>query len=148
MLKAPPPLWALALLAASYFLSELPAFAGLPQWRSHLAGPVLIALGASMPIIAMLQFRGAGTQILPTSEKNDALVTTGIYGFTRNPMYVGVILVSLGVALWFGRLLMFLAPLGVFAITNFVLIPFEEAKMRRQFGEAFDAYCKRVRRWI
>ena len=43
---------------------------------------------------------------------------------------------------------MFLAPLGVFAITNFVLIPFEEAKMRRQFGEAFDAYCKRVRRWI
>lgn len=148
MLKAPPPLWALALLAAGYFLSELPLFADLPTWRSVPAGLVLFVLGAALPTIAAAQFRAAGTQIMPTSEKNDALVTTGIYSFTRNPMYVGVITASLGAALWFGRPLMFLAPLGVFAITNFVLIPFEEAKMRRQYGEAFDAYCNRVRRWI
>jgi protein-S-isoprenylcysteine O-methyltransferase Ste14 len=148
MLKAPPPLWALALLGATYLLSELPSFAGLPIWRQQLAGVALIVFGVALPSIAAAQFRAAGTQILPTSEKNDALVTTGVYSFTRNPMYVGVIAVSFGVALWFGRPLMFLAPLGVFIITNFVLIPFEEAKMRRQFGATFDAYCNRVRRWI
>ncbi len=148
MLKAPPPLWALALLAGGYFLSALPAFAGLPSWRSEVAGLALFLLGVALPTIAAAQFRAAGTQILPTSERNDALVTTGIYRFTRNPMYLGVATAALGVALWFGRPLMFLAPVGVFAITNFALIPFEEAKMRRQFGEAFDAYCKRVRRWV
>jgi protein-S-isoprenylcysteine O-methyltransferase Ste14 len=148
MLKAPPPLWALALLIASYFLSELAVFAGLPQWRSQTVGLILFVMGVALPVVAASQFSAAGTQIMPTSEKNDALVTTGVYSFTRNPMYVGVITASLGAALFFGRPLMFLAPLCVFAITNFALIPFEEAKMRRQFGETFDAYCKRVRRWL
>ncbi len=148
MLKAPPPLWALALLTALYFLSELPLFAGLPQWRSQPVGLIVFIIGVALPVIGVSQFRAAGTQIMPASEKNDALVTTGVYSFTRNPMYVGVITASFGAALFFGRPLMFLAPLIVFAITNFALIPFEEAKMRRQFGDVFDAYCKRVRRWI
>ena len=43
---------------------------------------------------------------------------------------------------------MFLAPLASFATSNWVHIPYEEAKMRRQFPEAFDAYCARVRRWL
>lgn len=126
----------------------MPLFAGLPAWRNKPAGLALLIIGAALPTVAASQFRAAGTQILPTSEKNDALVTTGVYAFTRNPMYLGVATASLGAALWFGRPLVFLAPLGVLAITNFALIPFEEAKMRRQFGEAFDAYYKRVRRWI
>jgi protein-S-isoprenylcysteine O-methyltransferase Ste14 len=148
MLKAPPPLWAMALLIVTYVLSALPPFSGLPVWRHEIVGAGLAAIGMSLPIIASSQFRSAGTQILPTSETNNALVTTGVYALTRNPMYVGVILASVGVALFFGRPLMFLAPLGVFVITNWVLIPFEEAKMRRQFGAAFDDYCRRVRRWI
>jgi len=43
---------------------------------------------------------------------------------------------------------MLLAPVAVFLTANFVHIPFEEAKMRRQFGEAFDAYARRERRWV
>ncbi len=148
MLKAPPPLWALALLAAGYYLGELPALAALPQWRAPVFGAVLIGVALTFIAAALAQFFVAGTQILPTSEKNDALITNGVYAITRNPMYLGVATLSLGVALWFGRPLMFVAPLCVFAITNFVLIPFEEAKMSRQFGDAFDAYAKRVRRWI
>ena len=148
MLKAPPPLWALALLIATYFLSAAPPFNGLPVWRHEIIGAALAIIGISFPAIASSQFRRAGTQILPTSETNNALVTTGVYALTRNPMYVGVILASVGIALFFGRPLMLLAPLVVFIITNWVLIPFEEAKMRRQFGTAFDDYCRRVRRWI
>jgi protein-S-isoprenylcysteine O-methyltransferase Ste14 len=54
----------------------------------------------------------------------------------------------LGLAFWVGAWPMFLAPIAVFATTNWVHIPFEEAKMRRQFGAEYDAYVSRVRRWI
>lgn len=148
MLKAPPPLWAIALLIAFYFLSDLPPFVALPLWRSQIIGAALVVVGVLIPAIAITLFRRAGTEVSPTSKTNAKLVTTGPYAFTRNPMYSGVIIASLGVALFFGRRLMFLTPLIVFLITNFVLIPFEEAKMRRQFGAEFDAYTKRVRRWL
>jgi protein-S-isoprenylcysteine O-methyltransferase Ste14 len=59
-----------------------------------------------------------------------------------------LIVACLGAAIWFGRPLMYLAPVLVFMIENWVFIPYEEAKMRRQFGDAFDGYMKRVRRWI
>ena len=148
MLKAPPPLWAIALLIVFYFLSDLPLFATLPMWQSQIIGGALFILGALIPGMAIAMFRSVGTEVSPTSKTNAKLVTTGPYAFTRNPMYVGVMIASLGVALWFGRPLMFLTPLIIFAITNFVLIPFEEAKMRRQFAAAFDAYTKKVRRWL
>ena len=148
MLKAPPPLWALALLAIGYFASELPLFAGLPSVRSPIVGALLMIGGAALPAVAIRQFRAADTQVMPTSETNNRLIVTGLYRLTRNPMYVGVIVASLGAALWFGRPLMLAAPTGVFLIANWVLIPFEEAKMRRQFGAEYDAYVARVRRWI
>jgi protein-S-isoprenylcysteine O-methyltransferase Ste14 len=63
-------------------------------------------------------------------------------------MYLGLITITSGIAFWIGALPMFAVPLLVFATANWVHIPFEEAKMRRQFGAAFDAYTGRVRRWI
>ena len=144
----PPPIWAILALIALYFVSELPAFRGLPSWQSQFAGALLFLTGLLGPVIAITQFRAAGTEVSPTSETNAKLVVSGIYRFTRNPMYLGLSIASLGVALWFGRPLMFLAPLFVFAITNWIFIPFEEAKMRRQYGAEFDTYTTRVRRWI
>ena len=63
-------------------------------------------------------------------------------------MYLALVLLSLGVAFCAGSLPMFAVPLLVFALTNAVHIPFEEEKMRRQFGTAFDDYTRRTRRWI
>jgi protein-S-isoprenylcysteine O-methyltransferase Ste14 len=63
-------------------------------------------------------------------------------------MYLGLVLVSLGIAFWVGTPPMFAVPLAVFVIANWVHIPFEEAKMRRQFGAAFDDYSHTVRRWV
>jgi len=89
-----------------------------------------------------------GTEINPTSETNKSLVVRGPFRFTRNPMYLGLVLLTLGIAFWVGSLPMFAVPLLVFATANWVHIPFEEAKMRRQFGAAFDRYMRQVRRWI
>lgn len=111
-------------------------------------GLIVIILALAILAWAMLQFRLADTQLLPNSETNNALVSNGIFGFTRNPMYLAMTVFCIGGALWFGRPVMLLASVLMFAVANWVFIPFEEAKMRRQFGDAFDAYTKRVRRWI
>jgi protein-S-isoprenylcysteine O-methyltransferase Ste14 len=148
MRQVPPPLWALLLLGATYGLSLLPGLNQLPVLQTRPIGLIVICVALAILAWAMLQFRFADTQLLPNSETNNALVTSGIFGLTRNPMYLAMTVFALGGALWFGRVTMLLAPVLMFAVANWVFIPFEEAKMRRQFGEAFDAYTKRVRRWI
>jgi protein-S-isoprenylcysteine O-methyltransferase Ste14 len=144
----PPPLWALLSLAALYYLNDLPALQHMPEWRHKPLGMILIVLGLVPPMVSIGQFFAVGTQVHPTSKTNNKLVTSGFFAFTRNPMYLGLIVFSFGAAVWFGRPLMYLAPLFVFVIANWAFIPFEEAKMRRQFGDAFDAYTEGVRRWL
>lgn len=148
MRQVPPPLWALLLLTATYGLSLLPGLNALPLLQTRPIGLTVIIVALAILFWAMLQFRLANTQLLPNSPVNNSLVTGGIFALTRNPMYLAMTVFALGGALWFGRIPMLAAPLLMFAVANWVFIPFEEAKMRRQFGEAFDAYCKRVRRWI
>ncbi len=60
----------------------------------------------------------------------------------------GSVILSLGIAVLVGAWPMFLAPIAVFATVNWVHIPFEEEKMRRQFGAAYESYVSRVRRWL
>jgi protein-S-isoprenylcysteine O-methyltransferase Ste14 len=144
----PPPLWAILLLTSLYYLSDLPALQDMPEWRHKPLGAILIAVGMIPPMFSIAQFFAVGTQVHPTSKTNNKLVTTGFFAFTRNPMYLGLIVATLGAAIWFGRPLMYLTPVLIFMIENWAFIPYEEAKMRRQFGDAFDAYTKRVRRWL
>jgi len=148
MLKIPPPIWGIVFLIGFYVLSGFASLQSLPDWSNKPLGVVLMVLGFTPAVIAGAQFRRAGTQVRPDSQTNNKLIITGLYRWTRNPMYLAMIIITLGAAFWFGRPLMFLSPLLVFMLTNFLFIPFEEEKMRRQFGEQFDAYAKRVRRWI
>ena len=148
MRNVPPPLWALLLLAATYGLSLLPGLNTLPIWPTRPLGLSVIVGALAILFGAMFQFRLANTQLMPNSPTNNTLVSGGIFSLTRNPMYLAMTLFCVGGALWFGRPVMLLAPVLMFSVANWVFIPFEEAKMRRQFGDAFDAYCKRVRRWI
>jgi protein-S-isoprenylcysteine O-methyltransferase Ste14 len=148
MRQVPPPLWALLLLGATYLLSLAPGLRELALLPTRPVGLIVIVVALAILLWAMLQFRFANTQLLPNSETNNALVTNGIFAITRNPMYLAMTVFCIGGALWFGLIPMLLASLIMFAIANWVFIPFEEAKMRRQFGEAFDAYTKRVRRWL
>lgn len=148
MRAIPPVAWVVISIAAGYALSLAPGLNTLPRYDGRV--PAIVALAAAIGLIAaaVLQFRNANTQFMPTSTTNNALVSGGVFSFTRNPMYLGMVLICLAMALWFGRPPMLFAPLAMFAIINTAFIPFEEAKMRRQFGDAFDTYCNRVRRWI
>ena len=148
MLKLPPPIWTLiylGLAAAASWALGWPLAPGLPQ---PLIGAALFFIAWIPPVWAFRLFQVEGTEVDPASETNRALVVRGPYRFTRNPMYLGLTLSTVGLAIWVGAWPFFAVPVAVFATAQLVHIPFEEAKMRRQFGEAYDAYVGRVRRWI
>jgi len=148
MLKLPPPAWALIYVLAAAAISWLAGWPTVPWLHSPPIGAALFVLGWAPAIWAVVLFRREGTQLNPTSPANEKLVTAGPFRFTRNPMYLALVLITLGIAIWVGSWPMFLAPAASFITSNWVHIPFEEAKMRRQFGDAFDAYTERVRRWV
>lgn len=148
MLKLPPPIWTIAYVLLCAGISWALQWPKLAGFSSPLVGAAVIVLGAIAPVWAFALFRREGTEIDPTSSTNRKLVTDGPYRFTRNPMYLGLVIISLGIALWVGAWPMFAAPIAVFATANWVHIPFEEEKMRRQFTPQFDDYTKRVRRWV
>ena len=115
MLKLPPPIWALfylILAAAISYVAGWPRVPGLPPAG---LGILLIVLGGALAVTAARLFRREGTEFNPTSPANRKLVTSGPYSFTRNPMYLGLTIISLGVAFWVGWWPMFLAPVMIFA---------------------------------
>ncbi len=148
MLRLPPPLWALIFLILSTAVSYLAGWPRSPYLHSLPVGIAFIAVSFIAPIWALVLFRGENTQVDTTSEANNKLVTGGPFRFTRNPMYLGLVVLCLGVAVATGAIPIFAAPILTFATAHWVHIPFEEAKMRRQFGKAFDDYALSVRRWV
>jgi protein-S-isoprenylcysteine O-methyltransferase Ste14 len=145
MLKIIPPFWMFIFLTIAGAVSAVVSF---PRFALMPLGIALAALGVGISFWGFGLFAREGTEIAPTSETNKLLVESGPYRFTRNPMYLGLVLFSLGIAFWTGLLPFFAVPVIVFAITNWVHIPFEEEKMHRQYGALYDAYRARVRRWI
>jgi protein-S-isoprenylcysteine O-methyltransferase Ste14 len=148
MVRLPPPVWALIYVVLALAISWQLGWPGLAGFPMPKLGIALALVPWILPVWAVGVFRREGTEINPTSPTNRALVIDGPYRYTRNPMYLGLVLVALGIAVWVGAWPMFLAPIAVFATANWVHIPFEETKMRRQFGSSYDEYVGRVRRWL
>lgn len=148
MLKLPPPVWALIYVLLALATSWQLGWPKMPGLPLPLTGIALMTVPWILPVWAVILFRREDTEINPTSPTNRKLIADGPYRYTRNPMYLGLLLVTLGIAAWIGAWPMFLAPIAVFVTANWVHIPFEEAKMRRQFGSTYDEYVGRVRRWV
>ncbi len=76
------------------------------------------------------------------------LVTSGFFKVTRNPFYLGYLLIAFGAAVYFGNLLSFAAPVLFFTVVNLIVIPYEEKKLRSIFSETYETYARNVRRWM
>jgi len=148
MLRFPPPVWMFFFLIVATVVSFVSPWKSLIDLQSIPLGIVFLALGALSAFWAFGLFAREKTDINPTSPTSRLVVTSGPYRFTRNPMYLGLVLFSTGVAFLVGSVPFFAVPLLVFAVANGVHIPFEEAKMRRLFGAEYDRYTASVRRWI
>jgi len=107
------------------------------------------ALGLLIALLAIRQFRDAQTTVNPLSpEKATSLVNTGIFSRSRNPMYVGLLFVSVGWALWLGSLSnVVVIGLFVVVISELQIKP-EEKALKSLFGSVYEDYCMQVRRWF
>lgn len=145
----PPPVWALLFAGAMVLLSRFAPGLGLDFPGRRALAALLAAGGLTLDAAALLQFRRHRTTFDPTRpDRASALVTTGLYRVSRNPMYVGMATLLLGLAVWLGHLLaLALVPAFVVLLTIVQIRPEEEA-MRRLFGDAFEAYAAAVPRWL
>jgi len=108
---------------------------------------VLAAGGSVMILMGTRRFQAAGTNI-PPSLPTTALVVDGIYRRTRNPLYLGMTLVYLGVGVAAGSIWAIVLVVPLLWIINSGVIVREESYLERKFGDAYRAYKARVRRWV
>lgn len=148
-LKVPPVAQVIITAAAMYGVSKM-----VPALTFSLNGSTALAvglgvMGLSLGVMGVTQFRIAQTTPNPQAlEKVSSLVTSGIYQYSRNPMYLGLVLILLGWAFYLSHFLAFvLLPVFILYMTRFQIQP-EEQMMARKFGKTYQAYLNKVRRWI
>jgi protein-S-isoprenylcysteine O-methyltransferase Ste14 len=143
----PPPLVYAAPLVAAWAVDRLLPWR-MPGWRWRTgAGVALLVAGQAISTAGALSFRKARTPVIP-GRSATAMVTTGPYLYTRNPMYVGMTVAYLGGSLALGT---WWAPTVLPAVVAFVdrnVIRREEAYLRSRFGQEYDDFCRHTRRWI
>jgi len=133
----------------------LPLFLGSKAFPNEKASQFLQSLGLVSWVIGglvaawcVLAFFTLGHGTPDPNDPPMALVTSGLYRRTRNPMYIGGLLIVLGHWLYFQSWLLLAYLALVFLLFHHLVIFYEEPHMRRQFGEAYERYCKQVPRWI
>ena len=148
-LRFHPPLIAAIVAALMWVLdAAVPLLGFAVPWRRVSVLALLVA-GVACALAGIFAFRRAQTTINPHRPlETSRLVDWGIYRYTRNPMYLGMLLV---LAAWSMQLASLSAlaglPLFVWYLTRFQILP-EEHALRGKFGDAFDRYAKAVRRWL
>ena len=110
---------------------------------------VVSALAVLIALAGVASFRQASTTVNPLNPENSsALVVSGIYRITRNPMYLGFLLLLAAWALMLANLaVLLLLPVFVWYMNRFQIVP-EERALTSLFGNDYTTYCARVRRWI
>jgi protein-S-isoprenylcysteine O-methyltransferase Ste14 len=147
--RVPPPLVMLLCGAIGYLASRLAAGAVVPLPMPALLAGGLVAIGVTLNLLPKLAFRRARTTVNPLCPAvASALVTQGVYRYTRNPMYLGQATVLAGVMLYLRSPVALLAvPLFVLYITRLQIVP-EERALSARFPETYTAFRQRVRRWL
>lgn len=149
-LKLPPGLLFILMLGLMWLAPKLLPALGLPQHLMVAGFAWLLAtLGLGVVGAAGLSFLKYRTTLSPTRlAKASRLITSGMYQFSRNPIYLGLLLILIAYALYQSHLLaLLLLPAFVAYITRFQIMP-EERVLRATFAADYDAYAARVRRWL
>ena len=116
-----------------------------PPWT--WAGAPLIVIGVSVIVSPALSFQRSETTVVPFKESS-SLVVSGMYRITRNPMYLGMAAILLGIAVLTGSLTTFVVPVIFVPLLNRRVIRHEEAMLEEAFGDEYRDYRRRVRRWM
>ncbi|HEV2227909.1 MAG TPA: isoprenylcysteine carboxylmethyltransferase family protein [Steroidobacteraceae bacterium] len=145
----PPPVWMLIFGIAMWELDRRWPLATVIPAPWNRLGWFVMVVAFIAPFAAITQFGHAGTTVNPHHpEKTSALVTSGVYAWTRNPMYLGLAIVLVGWAARLGTLSPFAGPLLFVPLIERVQILSEEQALRARFGKEYQDYCARVNRWL
>lgn len=147
MRKILPPTYFMIYLLLSIALHFVLPFAQLIPSPYNYSGIVLILLGVALNIWADQLFKKKQTEIRP-DKKPRGLVKNGPYLFSRNPMYLGIILMLTGVSVILGSIISFISPVLFYITIESIFIPIEEENMKEVFEEEYEGYKKMVRKWI
>lgn len=141
--RLPPPVLLVALL---FVVWALPGSTASPA--QAMIGMAVVLLGFSINAWPKSQFRNAGTTVNPVRpEQSSVLITSGLYRYSRNPMYLGYALALLGWVVCQGKLLgLFAVAFFIGYITRFQILP-EERQLSARFPAEYAAYKRAVRRW-
>jgi protein-S-isoprenylcysteine O-methyltransferase Ste14 len=129
--------------AATVLHLTVPVALTPPQWPGAV---VLCVAGFAIMLRAWWLFRAVENPICPTARAT-ILITHDVYAFSRNPMYLGMLMMLLAIALFAGTAAFYAAVIAYFLILNFVFCPFEEDRLRATFA-GYGSYESRVRRWV
>lgn len=119
------------------------------SWVRSVIAFVTFGLAVAIVVTAVIGFRRARTTVDPFHpEAASTVVTTGIFGFTRNPMYLGFLLALIAWAIFLGNVASALMPLIFVVYMNRFQISPEERALRARFGQSYESYLRSVRRWF
>ena len=133
------------------FILNIALYFVLPKMRViifpyNFLGTIVIFFGVYFNIWAWFLFKKNNTP--EKFEKSTCIVKEGLYRFTRNPMYLGMVLILLGLSICLGNLICLISPIIFLIIISLIFIPYEEKKMQDTFGQEYLDYKNSVRRWL
>ena len=134
------------LLIGQLVFGRFAGFAGALGRTTGMSAAICLVFGVILILGAALKFRKQKTTVDPTKAPNK-LVTSGLFRWSRNPMYVGMLLILLVQPLLTLRPHLFVFALAFFIIMNFWVIPREETVVKNIFGQQYEAYCAKTKRW-
>ena len=135
--------------AIGYMGSRWQSGGALQLPMPELLAGLVMAFGVALNLLPKLAFRRVGTTVNPLRPATSSmLVTHGVYRYTRNPMYLGMALGLVAVAVYLASVLALAGPLVFVHYMNRLQIGPEEAALEARFGSAFADYKRRVRRWL
>jgi protein-S-isoprenylcysteine O-methyltransferase Ste14 len=132
------------IIAKDYFTIAFERFPSFCFW----VGTGIYLIGLSILLYCITQFITEGAGTLSPTHPTKQLVIKGLYRFSRNPMYIGVLTMLWGEALFCRSTSLLIYSIIVFILFNLYIILFEEPRLTKEFGEEYLSYRRKVRRWL
>jgi protein-S-isoprenylcysteine O-methyltransferase Ste14 len=145
--RFPPPLIVIIVFGAGLQLQHLFPFIDIPEVIGHFISVVCFVASAIFATSSFIMFLRAHTSPLPI-RPTSVLVTNGPYRYSRNPMYLSLVLVYVGLALWLDVFWVFVLVPAVIILVQYLAIVREERYLERKFGQKYLRYKSCVRRWV
>ena len=146
-LKIPPPILVIILITSIYFSSDKLNLISIP-YRT-LFSIVILSIGILVIINPVVKFIKSKTTVNPVEFKNvEKLVTSGIYKYSRNPMYLGMIMIIISTTVYYLNFYSLLTPFIFYFWINRFQIKREEVFLEEKFGQEYLSYKTKTRRWI